>query len=170
MDIWDHTKVLDLISLELRARETCVVPNQLSPSTDGKNEVVMICSRVHPYMWQEPLGAHVGQTLSNMCFVKVSIGRINVGWLRILKLGKNLWEKERGVFCVWMLIMWVVIVQNRNLVFYCKEMHNSAICHNKKDKRGKTATIDSSTNYASNFSSALLLTTEILLENPKSTE
>ena len=79
MDIWDHTKVLDLISLELRARETCVVPNQLSLSTDGKNEVVMICSRVHPYMWQEPLGAHVGQTLSNMCFVKVSIGRINVG-------------------------------------------------------------------------------------------
>ena len=29
-DIWDLTKVLDLISLELRAGETCVVPNQLS--------------------------------------------------------------------------------------------------------------------------------------------
>ena len=39
-DIWDLTKVLDLISLELRTRETSVVPNQLSPSTDGKNEIV----------------------------------------------------------------------------------------------------------------------------------
>ena len=39
-DIWDLMKVLDLISLELQARETCVVPNQLSPSTDGKNEIV----------------------------------------------------------------------------------------------------------------------------------
>ena len=38
-DIWDLTKVLHLISLELRARETCVVPDQLSPSNDGKNEI-----------------------------------------------------------------------------------------------------------------------------------
>ena len=50
--------------------------------------------------------------------------------------------------------------------FYCKVMHNSAICHNKKDKPGKTVTIDSSTNYASSFSSVLLTTAEILLENP----
>ena len=50
--------------------------------------------------------------------------------------------------------------------FYCKGMHNSAICRNKKDKRDKTATIDSSTNYASSFSSVLLPTAEILLENP----
>ena len=39
-DIWDLTKVLHLISLELRARETCVVPNQLSLSMDGKNKIV----------------------------------------------------------------------------------------------------------------------------------
>ena len=50
--------------------------------------------------------------------------------------------------------------------FYVKGMHNSAICHNKKDKRDKTAAIDSSTNYASSFSSVILPTTEILLENP----
>ena len=50
--------------------------------------------------------------------------------------------------------------------FYIKGMHNSAICHNKKDKRDKTAAIDSSTNYASSFSSVILPTTEILLENP----
>ena len=39
-NIWDLMKVLDLISLDLRARETRVVPNQLSPSTDGKNKIV----------------------------------------------------------------------------------------------------------------------------------
>lgn len=39
-DIWDLlTKVLNLISMELRARETCVVPNKLSTSTDGKNKI-----------------------------------------------------------------------------------------------------------------------------------
>ena len=39
MYIWDLLiKVLSLISLELRANETCVVPNKISTSTDGKNE------------------------------------------------------------------------------------------------------------------------------------
>lgn len=43
-------------------------------------------------------GIIVGQTLSNVCFVKVSIVWISVEWLWILKLGKNFWEKERGFF------------------------------------------------------------------------
>ena len=45
-------------------------------------------------------------------------------------------------------------------------MHNSAICHNKEDKHGKTSTIDSFTNYVSSFSSIVLPNAEILLENP----
>ena len=69
-DIWDLTKVLDLISVELRARETCVVPNQLSPSTDCKSE-------------------------------KASIGRISIGWLRILNLEKNFWKEVIFLFECW---------------------------------------------------------------------
>ena len=38
--IWDLTKVFDLISLELRGRETCVVLKQLSPSTDCKSKII----------------------------------------------------------------------------------------------------------------------------------
>ena len=43
-------------------------------------------------------------------------------------------------------------------------MHNSVICDGKNDSRGKTATIDSSTNYASSFPSILLPTVYIPLE------
>ena len=49
--------------------------------------------------------------------------------------------------------------------FYCKGMHNSAICNNKKDNQRKTATIDSYTNYAFSFSSIRLPITDIVLED-----
>ena len=40
MDIWDLSKLLDLISLELQAEETCVAPNQQSYSMDGRSKIV----------------------------------------------------------------------------------------------------------------------------------
>lgn len=52
-DIWALTKVLDLISLELRASETFVVPNQHSPSTGGKSEIVDDFLQFHLYIWQK---------------------------------------------------------------------------------------------------------------------
>ena len=109
-------------------------------------------------------GIIVGQTLSNVCFVKVSIVWISVEWLWILKLGKNFWEKERGFFLCFNNDRVSLNCSKSNLVFYCKEMHNSVICDGKNDSRGKTATIDSSTNYASSFPSILLPTAYIPLE------
>ena len=49
--------------------------------------------------------------------------------------------------------------------FFCKGMHNSAICTNRNN-RGKTNQNETTTNYASNFSSILLPTADIILENP----
>ena len=46
------------------------------------------------------------------------------------------------------------------LCYYCKRMHNSAIC-NDRNKQGK----QTSTNCASNASSILLQTADIVLEN-----
>ena len=40
IDIWDLSKVFDLINRELQAGETCVVPNQKSYSMDGKSKIV----------------------------------------------------------------------------------------------------------------------------------
>ena len=165
-NIWGFTKVLDLISLELWARETCVVPNQLSPSMDGKNEIVddlFIGSSLHvagnSRSWR-------GSNAVKCVFCK------GFHWLdkcRVIadpEARKEFLKKGKRCF-----LCLNVDHVGRNCTkskscFYCKGMHNSAICHNKKDKWGKSVTIDSSTNYASNFYSALLPTTEILLENP----
>ena len=61
-----------------------------------------------------------------------------------------------------MLMIWVVIVQNRNLVFIVKRCIIRLFGTKSNDKLGNTATIDSSSNYASSFSSNLLPTTKIL--------
>ena len=61
-----------------------------------------------------------------------------------------------------MLIIWAVIVQIRNLVFIAKGCIIRLFGTKNNDKLGNTATIDSSTNYASSFSSNLLPTAEIL--------
>ena len=61
-----------------------------------------------------------------------------------------------------MLIIWAVIVQIRNLVFIVKGCIIRLFGTKNNDKLGNTATIDSSTNYASSFSSNLLPTAEIL--------
>ena len=53
--------------------------------------------------------------------------------------------------------------------FYCKGMHNSSICSRREISKTKQETktgIPNSTNYASNVSSVLLQTADILLENP----
>lgn len=63
-------------------------------------------------MWQKTLSLQMDQVLLNVCFVRVTIGRITVEWLRILTSSKKVLEKI-NVFSVWILIMWGVIVLNR---------------------------------------------------------
>ena len=155
-----------MISQELRARETFVVPNQLSPSTDGKNKTV-------DYLFTG-LSLHVpghsrfsrGSNAAKCVFCKGFHWSDKCRVVTDTEARKEFLRKRKRCFsCL------NVDRVSRNCTkskpcFYIKGMHNSAICHNKKDKRDKTAAIDSSTNYASSFSSVILPTTEILLENP----
>ena len=164
-DTLDLPKVLDSISLELRARETCVVPNQISLSTDGKSEIVddlftgsslHVTGNSRSARWSNTVKCvfFKGFHWSDKCRM-IADPEARKGFLR---------KGKRCCLCL------NVDHENGSCpeskpCFYCKAMHNLAICNNKRDKRGKTATIDSTTNYASNFSSILLPTTKILLEN-----
>ena len=46
--------------------------------------------------------------------------------------------------------------------FYCKKLHNSAICSDKTSSKNNKV----STNYASNISSVILQTADLVIENP----
>ena len=52
--------------------------------------------------------------------------------------------------------------QKTKLCFYCKKLHNSAIY----SERTSSENIKVSTNYASNISSVLLQTVDLVIENP----
>ena len=95
-------------------------------------------------------------------FLPVFVGRISVGCSRILKL----WEKKRGAFWAWMLIIRVVIVQNRNLTFIVKEACIIRLfATTKRISEAKLRLLMVLTNYVSSFSSILSPTAEILLGN-----
>ena len=165
-DIWDLTKVLDLISLELRARETCVVPNQLSPSTDGKNGILddlFTGSSLH--VARNSRSSRESNAVKCV-FCKGFHWSVKCRVITDPEASKEFLRKGKRCFLCLNVDHVSRSCTKSKSCFYCKGMHNSAICRNKKDKRDKTATIDSSTNYASSFSSVYLPTAEILLENP----
>ena len=130
-DIWDLTKVLDLISLELRAEETCVAPNQLSPSTDGKNIIaddLFTSSSLH--VAGNPRPAR-GSNAIKYVFCKGSHWLDKCWVLPDPAARKEFLRKGKRCF-----LYLNVDHVSRNCpkwkpCFYCKGMYNSAICKSK---------------------------------------
>ena len=54
------------------------------------------------------------------------------------------------------------LCQKTKSCYYCKKIHNSAICSDKTSSENSKV----STNYASNISSVLLQTADLVIENP----
>lgn len=97
-------------------------------------KLLIICLQIHLYIWQETLHFNEGQTLSNMYFVKITIGQISVRSLQILNVGDNFCAKEK---CVYLRLNVDHVSCNcpkSKFCFYCKGVHNLSICNNKKDK------------------------------------
>ena len=170
MDIWDLlTKVLNLISMELRARETCVAPNKLSTSTDGKNKIADdLFTGLSLHVAENSKSADgssavkcvfcKGYRWPNNCRVITDLG----------KLEKSSWE-NKCFFCLNINHVRSNCPKSKKF-FNRKGMHSTAvICNSKRDKRDKTATNDSSMNfhpvYPKSFSIFYLPTTENFLEN-----
>lgn len=170
MDIWDLlTKVLNLISMELRARETCVAPNKLSTSTDGKNKIADdLFTGLSLHVAENSKSAN-GSSAVKCVFCKGYRWPNNCRVITDLdKLEKSSWE-NKCFFCLNINHVRSNCPKSKKF-FNRKGMHSTAvICNSKRDKRDKTATNDSSMNfhpvYPKSFSIFYLPTTENYLEN-----
>ena len=170
MDIWDLlTKVLNLISMELRARETCVAPNKLSTSTDGKNKIADdLFTGLSLHVAENSKSAD-GSSAVKCVFCKGYHWPNNCRVIMDLdKLEKSSWE-NKCFFCLNINHVRRNCPKSKKF-FNRKGMHSRAvICNSKRDKRDKTATNDSSMNfhpvYPKSFSIFYLPTTEIFFVN-----
>ena len=148
-------KVLELINLELRARETCTAPEK---TEGGKNSAHLIQNfhiQVHPYIQVHKSGRNIkclfcrGNHWSDKCSVTSDF-----------QAKKDFSKKEkRCFFCL------KPDHLSRNCTktkpcYYCKGTHNSDICNDRNKQGNQTPT-----NCASHVSSILLQTVDIILEN-----
>ena len=120
------------------SRETCVVPNQLSPSTDGKNEIVNNLFTGSSLHVAGNSRSSRGSNAVKCVFCKGFYWSHKCRVITDPEARKEFLRKGKKCF-----LCLNVDHVSRNCTkskpcFYCKGMHNSVACHNKKDKRSKT--------------------------------
>ena len=172
-DTWTLTNVLNVINAELRARESCTIPDA---SQDGKNvgfSNFTVSSLHSSHSRHSDSRSHFkrssGKPQSLVCaFCKGNHWADKCNVISDVDGRKDFLQKGKLCF---MCLRPDHISRNctrTRSCFFCKGMHNSSICNNR-DKNSETKPDENnkvSTNCASNISSVLLQTAEILVENP----
>ena len=158
------TNVLNVINAELRARESCTIPDA---SQDGKNVGFSnyTCSSLHSsHSRHSDSPSHFkrssGKPQSLVCaFCKGNHWADKCNVISDVDSRKDFLRKGKLCF---------MCLRPDHISRNCKGMHNSSICNNR-DKNSETKPDENnkvSTNCASNISSVVLQTAEILVENP----
>ena len=159
--LWDLKQILDLLDRELKARENCLASTSEKEEL-GKNDFPSFDNQ------------YTGSSLHIGSSKQVGRGKSCVfcngsHWSDKCKIVSD--PKARKEFLKINKLCFICLkgdhtsqnCKKSKACFYCKCLHNSAIC-NKRQPKDKE---DSSTNLVSNYSQILLQTVLLSLENPK---
>ena len=171
---WDFTRILELINVELKAREALLVPSHTK--VEGKNDLGLPYS---PFTGSS-LYTGVSTNSDRKSHEMGSKGGSSEGFKRKcvfcegnhwsdkcnvvtdVQARKDMLKKANRCFMCLKTDHISRNCQKTKPCFYCKKLHNSAICSEKTNRGTKAAT-----NYAANISSVFLQTAEIEIENPE---
>ena len=165
-DIWDLTKLLEIMNEEIRARENCSTPNSTLPEPqdkDGKNEFFDF-SRDVPYSGSA-LYTSQSKPKVSCVFCRSPHWSDKCSVITDIEARKAFLRKGGRCF--------LCLKENHisrdcpktKKCFYCKGLHNSAIC-NKRQKGENPNPISTNVHHAQGNVSVLLQTAEITLTDP----
>ena len=157
-DTWNLTKILELLNEELKARETV--------NAEGRNGD---SDEILPFTGSSLVVESRGTSHQSVkyCFCKWSHWSDKCHVVTYAVARKDFLRKgERCFLCLGQGHI-SNKYQKSKRYFYCKGLHNSAICENKitKNNMAENSEINSSTKYSANSCCVLLQTAEIILVN-----
>ena len=172
-ELWDLDKILWLINEELRAQESCIIPSNSFNSIlndqkqGGKNNLSHFES---PTSGSALYSNQTHQNKSAFCH-----GNHWSDKCKVISEPEARKEYLRKGNCCFLCLNQSHISGNypkTKTCYYCKGLHNSAICTKKKDDLEKLGnpTDDTNTNAVHNKTSVLFQTAEILIGNPQNNQ